>query len=323
EAVRLNPQFAEAYFNRATPRLLQGDFLGGWADYEWRWRRPAYPPPPFRQPLWDGSPLAGKTILLWAEQGLGDTFQFIRYAPLVKERGGNVIVACQAAVTRLLRSCAGIDRLIAKENAAATDFDVYAPLMSLPAIFKTTLTTIPAAVPYLAADAKLVEHWREQLGSCAGLKIGIAWQGNPEYGNDRQRSLPLTCFEPLSRLAGVQLISLQKGPGIEQLQDVKGRWPIVDFTAKLDEAAGAFQDTAAIMSNLDLVISSDSAVAHLAGALGVPVWLALPWLPDFRWFVGRDDCPWYPTMRLFRQTQSGRWDDVFERIAQAVKPLAA
>jgi len=298
--------------------LLEGDFSDGWRGYESRWQQPGFVLPSYRQPRWDGSNLTGKTILLWAEQGLGDTIHFVRYAPLVKQRGGRVIVACQSALLRLLDGCEGIDALVAKE-APPPDFDVYSPLLSLPGILGTTLETAPADVPYLPADTTLVEHWRQQLETAirspgSGPIVGIAWQGNPTYRKDRQRSIPLECFEPLCRVPGIHLVNLQKGPGAEQIGAVARDWPLIDFGAKLDETSGPFRDTAAIMQSLDLVVTSDSAIAHLAGALAVPVWVAIPWMPDFRWLLDREDSPWYPTMRLFRQTTEGSWGDVFERI---------
>ena len=188
--------------------------------------------------------------------------------------------------------------------------------MSLPGIFRTNMETIPANIPYLQADQKLVEHWREELSTIDGFKIGIAWQGNPEYISDRKRSVPLEQFGRMANIDGVRLISLQKGPGTEQLKSVEGKFSVVDLGDKLDKSGGAFMDTAAILKNLNLVITSDTALPHLAGALGVPVWMALALVPDWRWLLQREDSPWYPTMRLFRQMRPGNWDDVFARIAE-------
>jgi predicted O-linked N-acetylglucosamine transferase (SPINDLY family) len=323
EALRLRPQHADAHLNRATAWLLIGNFEQGWPEFEWRWKsRNDIPPRNFLQPLWDDSPQNGRTILLHAEQGFGDTFQFIRYAPLVKQRGGTIIVECQAALVRLLARCPGIDRLVAA-GSSLPDFDVHAPLLSLPGLLGTTLATVPAAIPYLFADEQLVEHWRCQLKTFQSFKVGIFWQGNTKYREDKWRSIPLSEFAPLARLEGVQLFSLQKGPGTEQLHRLADRFSVVDLGPKLDEASGAFMDTAAVMKNLDLVITSDSSVAHLAGALGVPVWVALPVMPDWRWLLDREDSPWYPTMRLFRQTQRGNWDDVFQRLAAALQQVLA
>ena len=322
QAIDLNPDNAEAHKNRSLIWLLQGDLAKGWAEYEWRWRCPELPERPFEQPLWDGSPLAGRTILLHAEQGLGDTIQFIRYAPLVRDRGGKVAVVCQAPLVGLLASCPGIERIVAQGDALPA-FDVHAPLASLPRIFGTTLEDLPTNIPYLAADERLVERWRQELAPQRGFKIGIAWQGSAKYRWDAKRSIRLEQFEPLARVPGVQLYSLQKGFGGEQIGQLASRFAIVDLGSRLDETTGPFLDTAAVMKNLDLVISSDTSIPHLAGALGVPVWLATPFVPDWRWLLDRDDSPWYPSMRLFRQPNRGDWESVFRRMAAELQRLVA
>jgi len=316
-ALELKPDSAEAHFSVALGQLLSGDFARGWPEYRWRWQTKPFAPRSFSQPLWDGSSLKGKTILLHAEQGLGDTIQFIRYAALVKRRGATVAVECQNALLPLLAGCAGIDRLIG-HGADLPAFDVHAPLLSLPEIFQTSLENVPADIPYLFAPAALVAQWRQRLSKLAGFKLGICWQGSPSYRGDRYRSIPLAQFAPLARVPGVCSISLQKGVGSEQLRELGDRIPVVDFDRELDEAAGPFMDTAAILMNLDLVVSCDSAVAHLAGALGVAVWVALPLAPDWRWLLHRSDSPWYPTVRLFRQQQLGDWPGVFGEIQQAL-----
>ncbi len=313
QAQQMDPSFALAQWNCAMVRLLCGDFEGGWSAYEWRWALPGVVRREFSQPRWDGSDLQGRTILLFAEQGLGDTLHFVRYAPLVKQRGGQVIVECQPALMGLLASVPGIDRLVA-HGTALPPFDVQAPLLSLPAIFRTDLRNMPAPVPYLQADPMLVEKWRDKIGA-GSFKVGIAWQGTPTFPRDRQRSIALAHFGRLAKVEGVRLISLQKGPGADQLQALKGQFPILDLGEGLDEAAGPFMDTAAVMMNLDLVISSDTVIPHLAGALGIPVWVALPLVPDWRWLLKREDSPWYPTLRLFRQTRANQWQDVFDRMA--------
>jgi Flp pilus assembly protein TadD len=329
QALRLEPGFSAAHWNRALLLLLLGDWEQGWREYEWRWTQPGFVDRKFRQPLWNGSDLAGKAILLHAEQAAGDTFQFIRYAPLVKQRGGNVIVECQPPLIKLLASAKGIDCLLAR-GAPLPAFDVHAALTSLPGIFRTTPSSVPATGPYLQADPGLVDYWEHQLANLRSPKsqtgsnkkdflVGIVWQGNPNYENDRWRSFPLALFSRLAQLEGVRLISLQKGLGTEQLEAWPGPNPPVSFGPQLDETAGAFMDTAAIMMGLDLVISSDTAVPHLAGALGVPVWVALPLVPDWRWLLQTDKSAWYPKMRLFRQTRLGQWDDVFARIAEELK----
>ncbi len=317
-ALQLQPDFADAHYNRALTLLVRGDFEQGWPEYEWRWRLTEIPARPFSQPRWGGSPLAGRTILLHAEQGAGDTIQFIRYAPLVQQRGGRVLVECPATLIPLLSTCRGIDQLIGR-GTPLPDFDVHAPLLSLPGIFRTSLATIPVDIPYLATDPQLVEHWRQELQGVREFKIGISWQGSPGYRWDRQRSLALAHFEPVARLVGVRLFSLQKGLGTEQLRDLPSWFAVTDLGRMLDENTGAFVETAAVLKNLDLVVTCDTALGHLAGALGVPVWTVLPFAPEWRWLLDRDDSPWYPTVRLFRQSQPGDWDGVFARIAAELR----
>jgi tetratricopeptide (TPR) repeat protein len=322
QVLRRKPDYADAHWNRALTWLLLGNFELGWPEYEWRWQRRSPVPRPFSQPCWDGASLAGRTILLHAEQGLGDTLQFIRYAPLVKQHGGTVIAECQPPLLGLLAGCPGVDGLVA-QGTPLPHFDVHAALLSLPRIFQTTLATVPANVPYLRADENLVERWRRELSAHTAFKIGIAWQGSPKYSGDRQRSFPLRQFAPLARVAGVQLLSLQKGLGSEQLAQVADRFAVTDLAGRLDETSGPFMDTAAVMKSLDLVITCDSVLGHLAGALGVPAWVALPFVPDWRWLLDREDSPWYPSLRLFRQTQLDDWEDVFQRMAIALSKVLA
>jgi Flp pilus assembly protein TadD len=345
QALRVDAGDADTHFNQALLWLLQGKWAQGWTEYEWRWQTKGFQRYTFRQPRWDGSPAPSShcTLLLLGEQGLGDTLHFVRYVSLVRQRGWRIILQCQAPLVRVLAGVEGIDKVLAL-GAPLPAFDAYLPLLSLPTVFRTMPDTVPATVPYLHADAALIEHWRrkmsdvlcpmsdvkttnadiEQRTSDIGraLRIGIAWQGSPTFRADRQRSIPLEQFARLAQVEGVQLISLQKGPGTDQLQALAGRFPIIDLGTGLDEASGPFMDTAAIMKNLDLVISSDTAVPHLAGALGVRVWVALPLVPDWRWLLLRQDTPWYPTMRLFRQTRSGDWEDVFARIASELAKCA-
>jgi tetratricopeptide (TPR) repeat protein len=322
EALRLEPDHAGAHNCQALWRMQCGNFEEGWPEYEWRWKLPQYPPRNFQEPLWDGSPLSGRTILIHAEQGLGDTLQFVRYVPLVKRCGGRVIVECQAALARLVSSCPGIDRLIPRDDLLPP-FDVQAPLLSIPGILGTTLASVPAETPYLLADADLTERWRHELDDSGSFKIGIAWQGNPKFPGDCMRSIPLVQFAALARVEGARLFSLQKGAGCEQLATVANSFPLTDLGSRLDEVSGGFMDTAAVMCSLDLVITSDTAIAHLAGALGVPVWVALPIGADWRYLRDRSDSPWYPTMRLFRQRRLGDWKEVFGRIAAKLPPRIA
>jgi len=317
-AQELDPNHAEAHGNLSHLLLLKGDFEAGWREYEWRWKSRDLRPREFEQPRWNGGPLAGRTILLHAEQGLGDTIQFVRYAPFLKSVGAQVFLECPAALKRLLASCDGIDRLIGLgEDLPA--FDVHAPLLSLPGIFRTTLETIPEKVPYLHADPSLVNSWRGKLAGERGFRIGINWRGRSGVGSFVLRDVPLSCFTGLAALPGVLLISLQQGEGRQELAGAGEQVQIVDLGANIDQEHGAFMDTAAIMKNLDLVITSDTSIPHLAGALGVPVWLALPFVPDWRWQLAREDSPWYPTMRLFRQTSAGDWAKVFEEMRAALE----
>jgi tetratricopeptide (TPR) repeat protein len=320
EALRIDPVHPIARYYRALCWLQQGNFAQGWPEYEWRWKQPNIVRRPCREPLWDSSPLHGRTILLWAEQGLGDTLQTIRFARLVQQRGAKVVVECQAPLVRLLSRCAGIDQLV-PSGSAAPAADVQAPLFSLPWLLGITLEMLPGEVPYLFADPALVEQWRRELRGESGFKIGIAWQGNPLCYGDCMRSIPLKHFAALARLPGVRLFSLQKGFGSEQLRTAADSFSVVDLGCRLDEQTGAFMDTAAVMANLDLVITSDTSVAHLAGGLGRPVWVALGIGCDWRYFQHREDNPWYPTMRLFRQKRFGDWDEVFNRMADELRQI--
>jgi Tfp pilus assembly protein PilF len=313
EALRLQPGRARSRWNRAMCRLSLGDYAQGWPEFEWRWGLTGLPRREFPRPEWEGAPLDGRTILLHAEQGMGDTFQFIRYARLVHDRGGRVLVACQRPLLRILEAAPGIDQVV-EWGGPLPDFDVHCALMSLPRVFETRLETIPADVPYLGADPSLVAQWRRELESIAGYRVGICWAGNPQQPNDRNRSTRLAHFAPLAEVPGIHLVSLQVGPARDQVREVMGDWPLIDLGGRLDD----FAITAAVIRNLDLVVSIDSAVAHLAGALGAPVWVALSFAPDWRWLLDREDSPWYPTARLFRQARPGGWDELFQQIAAAL-----
>jgi hypothetical protein len=247
---------------------------------------------------------------------MGDTVQFVRYAPRVSARGGRVIVQCQNPLLHLLSRTPGIDGLVGW-GATPPPFDVWIPLMSLPALLGTTLDTIPADIPYISIEPALVERWRQQLAALPGFRVGIVWQGSPRHPWDCQRSVPLTMFAPLAAVPGVCLVSLQKGTGSNQLTERPGGFPVATVGELRDEA-GPFTDTAAIIQNLDLVVTVDSAVAHLAGALGAPVWIAVQRSSDWRWMLGRTDSPWYPSVRLFRQQKLGDWPPVFRAIADAL-----
>jgi TPR repeat/Tetratricopeptide repeat len=339
QAIAMQPDYAEAHFNKAELWLIRGDFERGWPEYEWRWQLPKVGKRTTHPPPWDGKALDGKTILIHTEQGLGDTIHFIRYMPALQQLRGKVIVHCQAALLRLLESAKGIDTKVAW-HSTLPPFDVYEHLLSLPGPLHTTVATIPADIPYLQADQALVQSWKSGVRCpVSGVKnrspdtglrtpdsgqvfnIGIAWKGSAKNLTDQKRSVPLDCFVPLAKTEGVRLFSLQKGPGTEQLEELKDRLPVVELGSRLDQTGGAFMDTAAVMMNLDLVISCDTAVPHLAGALGVPVWVALPFSPDWRWFLEREDSPWYPSIRLFRQARLGDWEGVFDRMAKELRKV--
>ncbi len=317
QALYMNPQYHEAICARGIARLQLGQFSEGWKDYESRDRCPQFSLMQFPQPRWDGSPLEGRTLLVHGEQGLGDTLQFIRYLKFFRP-DERVVVAAQRPLLGLLEQ-SGYRVCVAKEDPLP-EFDVQLPLMSLPLVFHTRLENIPRDVPYLAAAQQRIDRWRDRLQAFEGMRIGIAWQGRTDERGLDLRTAPLASFAPLAAVPGVRLVSLQKGAGGEQLATIARQFEVVDLGPDLD-AEGAFLDTAAVMRNLDLVVSIDTSIAHLAGALGVPVWVALCVVPDWRWMLEREDSPWYPTMRLFRQRQVGRWDDVFGRMASALGEL--
>jgi hypothetical protein len=322
DAIRLAPDAPEPRKSHAMIRLLKGEYEEGFVEFEWRWRCQGFTPRPCPQPPWDGSSLAGKTILLSTEQGLGDAIQFVRFAPLVKRMGATVILECERNILPLLQTCPGIDHWLPK-GTPPPDFDFYAPLVTLPRILRTTVANVPAEIPYLSADPSLVETWRRELSSYEGYKVGVVWKGNPDCGYDVRRSFPLVELEPLARVEGVQLFSLQKGHGVEQLCKATGRFRLIDLGSRLDTQGGAFVETAAVLMNLDLLVTCDTAAAHLAGALGRDVWIPLSYAPDWRWLLDREDSPWYPTVRLFRQTKLHDWGPVFARMANILGERAA
>jgi len=322
ESIRLKPEYGEGHFNWSCLLLLQGNFALGWPEYEWRRQIKDNLRLGLKPSTWDGSALNGQTILLQAEQGIGDTFQFVRYAPLVKKKGGRILLQCPPALAGILSGCPGIDQLV-PAGMPLPSYQVTAPLLSLPFLFKTTLETIPAQVPYLTAEPTRVDHWRSLLAAIPGLKVGICWQGNPTFKGDRLRSVPLATFAPLAAVPGICLIALQRGPGLEQMAQQNEHLKIVDLPGRSEDPAQGWLDTAALIEALDLVISIDTGAVHLAGALGAPVWVALPFMPDWRWLLNRADSPWYPTVRLFRQQKLGAWLDVFQHIAVELGQLVS
>ena len=304
QALVLAPNFPEAHENLGMILLLYGNLRTGFAEYEWRCQTKKYLRRSFPYPLWDGSDLQGQKIILICDQGYGDAIQFIRYVPLITELDGKIIVVCQEPLLRLFSTVAGIEQLIIE---AIVEFDVHAPLMSLPHLMGTTLDTIPAQIPYLTAPKPY--PFILQSPAETYLKVGIVWAGSPGNQNDRNRSCNFSDFSSILKIPGIAFYSLQKGSEITNLGGVQ------DLSGKLND----FADTSAIIEQLDLVITVDTSVAHLAGALGKPVWVLLSFVADWRWMLEREDSPWYPTMRLFRQTQPGDWNGVFEKVAVALE----
>jgi Tfp pilus assembly protein PilF len=317
-ALSAAPEFPEAHFEAAMTRLTMGDFDAGWKAYEWRWKTGAFArhcrPPP--APLWLGDePVSGKTFLLHAEQGFGDTIQFIRYAPLLAGRGAKVICEVQPELQPLLSPLEGVTVIAAGEPRPA--FDRHCPLLSLPLAFKTRLETIPAAIPYLTAPADRVDYWRDRLPP-ARLRAGFVWSGQPSHKNDANRSIALARLATLFEDSPISCFSLQSDLRAADDEVLRG-WPnLVHLGGGLRD----FADTAAIISLLDVVISVDTAVAHLAGALGKPVMILLPYAADFRWMRNREDSPWYPTAKLFRQPAFGDWDSVIGRVRDELRQLS-
>jgi tetratricopeptide (TPR) repeat protein len=310
-ALKNDPNYALAHWNRALALLLAGDWDHGFEEYEWRWRldtfkstRPAHP-----ELHWNGSDPGGKRILLYTEQGFGDAIQFFRYATALSRRGGRVIVQARAELVRLFEETAGIE--IVANDGPPPAYDVHFPLLSLPRLFKTTVQTIPGEVPYLRANAKLTEQWRGRVPGRNILKVGLVWRGS--VIPDARRSIPTELLAPLGRVPNVWFTNLQVGDS-----SAPAPFAITDWRGELKD----FADTAALMANLDLIVTIDSAAAHLAGALGKPTWTMLKLMPDWRWLLGREDTPFYPTMRLFRQSARDDWAGVIARVAGDLRVLA-
>jgi tetratricopeptide (TPR) repeat protein len=311
EVVRIDPDDPAGHVGRGLALLQTGDLVRGWPEYEERWRLPPFNEATFDRPRWDGTSLAGRSILLTCEQGLGDVIQFIRYVPVLKAMGAAVFVCCQPGLVSLFSRSPGIDGIVVNgQPPPATDF--YASMLSLPAILRTRLDGIPAQVPYVFPEESRVADWKRRLAPLRGLKVGIAWKGNPKHPLDLDRSVAPDWFAMLAALPGVHLVSLQKG-------EPAPPFPVTDLADQLTD----FDETAAVVRNLDLVIAVDTSVVHLAGALGVPVWVALPFASDWRWLRDREDSPWYPTMWLVRQPRMRDWRTVFDRIAAALEAFAS
>lgn len=332
KALEREPDCAPVHRNLANALLAVGDYERGWIEYEWRLRCQPHPGFQINRTFWSGDVLPDRTILLHAEQGYGDNLQFLRYAALVKRRVGRVLVLAPPALLQLAARCRGVD-LAFTAGTYTPVCHVHAPLLSLPGIFGTTLETVPADVPYLMVDQVLADHWRDVVAktiaddsgnfphgadapgnsrSARPFLVGVAWQGSTGTYPGRWKSFPLASLAPLAAVPGVRLISLQVGEGTEQLGAAQTMFPIIELPGRRGRD---FMETAAIMKQLDLIISPDTAVAHLAGALGLPTWVALSTIGEWRWLAGGDKCLWYPTARWFQQTKFGAWYDVFQRMA--------
>jgi tetratricopeptide (TPR) repeat protein len=318
-ALAILPESADANFNEALTRLCLGDFRQGWRKYEYRWQRSEYAKdrPTYPRPMWRGEKvLEGKTILLVAEQGLGDTIQFARYAPLVAALGAKVLLGVRPSLTALMATVPGVSHVYGG-GETLPDFDLYCPLLSLPLAFETRLSTIPSRVPYIRPSEDRIAKWREQLPQSGRLRIGICWAGTGAHLNNRRRSIPIDRFATIMSVPGVDFINLQK-----EVNESEAAILSEHGVHRLGQEFADFADTAAVISMLDLVISVDTSVAHLAGAMAKATAVLLPFSPDFRWMLDRTDSPWYPTMRLFRQTSIGDWCGPLDRLAGELAAVA-
>lgn len=318
KAIALNPEFAEAHFNLGRLYLLMGRYGEGWKECGWRRQVEEFHHAhrPYPQPVWDGGDPDGKTLFFYPEQGLGDLLQFVRYLPLVAARGGRIILEMPSQMARLFEGFDGAHTLVPSE-APLPDFDCHASLLDLPGIMGTTLENIPAPPSYISADAELTGAWAGRLGPWEDFRVGLVWEGNPDNTENARRSIDPVLLKPLAQIPGVSLYSLQVG------RDGEAKAVLGDAITDLAPELKDFAETAAIIRNLDLVVSVDTAVAHLAGALGHQAWTLLSFVPDWRWLLDRDDCPWYPSMRLFRQKTAGDWPSVVKRLAAAIIKEAA
>jgi Flp pilus assembly protein TadD len=310
-AIQLAPSDARAHWELGTTQLALGQFTSGWKGFEWRWQLKDFttPTPRYEQTQWDGRDLGGKRIFLHCEQGYGDVIQFSRYAALVTARGGHVLLGCPKPLQSLMETVPGVAEVITtRENLPP--FDTHAPLMSLPSIFGTTLQTIPVAIPYLHPRASTTS--RKWVENAPGKKVGVVWAGSTAHSNDANRSVPLKFLKPLLNLPDIRWHSLQVGEAAQALTHPDFASRIVDLGNRFKD----FRDTAEAISELDLVLAVDTAVAHLAGAMGKTVWLLLPYEAEWRWMTAREDSPWYPTLRLFRQSSPGNWEELLERVAR-------
>jgi Flp pilus assembly protein TadD len=314
-ALEIEPALPLAHCTLGLILLALGDLQTGWKEYDARLQIPAMDirPRNYPQPVWDGSSLNGKRIFLHSEQGFGDTMQFVRYVPMIQQRGGKIILECQPGLVRLLSNLPGIEQIV-RDGDPPPPFDVHCSLLSIPRIFGTTLETIPANIPYIHPDPAIVEKWRARVPADGRLKVGLSWAGRKIHGHDRYRSIQLSSLAPLAAAKNVWFCSLQKGDPASQTKSPPSGMDLTDWTPELRD----FADTAGLLANLDLLISVDTAVVHLAGAMAKPAWVLLQFMPDWRWMLQREDSPWYPTLRLFRQTKREDWSTPIQDITQAL-----
>jgi len=322
QALRFRAGYPEALWNRALTLLLSGNFTEGWEQYRLHPRAVLKIPTEDHRsgkPRWDGTPFEGKTLLVHDEQGLGDNIQFVRYMPMVKARGGKVIFETLKPLMTLLDGFPGVDELVEyrPNEQCSVEFDVYSSLFDMPNLFGTIQETVPSDIPYIHADPAKAQYWRAKLAG-PGFKVGIVWAGSPTHGHDRYRSCKLACFAPLTQIESVRLYALQKGEAIKQIDELAGTIPIERISGEFEDLS----DTAAAIENLDLIISVDTSVLHLAGAMGKTAWGLLAFSPEWRWMLHRQDSPWYPTMRLFRQQERTGWPPVFQRVAEELRKMA-
>ncbi len=332
-AMRIQPDDVELHRNLGVLKLLLGEFQEGWHEYRYRWKCRDSLPIPGDKPKWTGQSLEGRTILLYYEQGLGDTLQFIRYANVLKTLGARVLVKGQSVLAALLRNCEGIDAWFDDFMPVNVAYDYHCSLIDCADILKTDLTNIPSQTSYLKPAAYLQRYWHAEIDRLhiekstelngspndAKVRVGIAWQGNPKHQSDQFRSMALKTLEPLITSASVQCFVLQHGVDSSRVPSAPHYNRLIYFPASTDQSSGAFMDTAAIITHLDLVVTTDTSIAHLAGSLGRPVWLMLNAMPDWRWLLDRSDSPWYPTMRLFRQNRQGEWQTVVQSVVDAIQ----
>ncbi|HVJ50919.1 MAG TPA: tetratricopeptide repeat-containing glycosyltransferase family protein [Aliidongia sp.] len=318
-SLALDPSNASAHFELAECLLADGQFEEGWREYEWRFDLPGVPKPlpsVHRGPLWDGRPIPDGKLLLIGDQGFGDTIQFCRYLPMVAERCPQIVMGCSPEMRQIVGQQPGITEYFDHWDHISA-FEAYCPLSGLPRLFGTDLATIPARVPYVRADAAKAKQWRQRLDTLVPRgfrRIGLVWAGRPTHGNDHNRSMRLKALGPLCRIADVAFLSLQKGPAVAEIGSYFGAAPLINLGAEIED----YSDTAAILDSIERVVTVDTSVAHLGGAMGRPVSILVPYAPDWRWLLGRSDSPWYPSVTLYRQARPGDWTGPVEAVARSL-----